>query len=164
MTAPTPLTASQMLVSVQRALGYFPSAMADSRAALLLLATALQETGGSTRVQINGPARGLSQLQLNYIEDIAVNPASREKFIAFCGALGVPFAPRALYGRLTSNDELNFGLDRLGYWCVPSPLPQVGDSDGAWTYYLECHKPGAPDVGRWTQSSYPVALIALKAA
>lgn len=164
MSVPAPpVTPIYMLQTIRQALGYFRPDMRGTPIEVLLLATALYESGGLTRVQVNGPARGLPQLQLNYIQDIASNRASEQWLVRFCQSVGAPAEPRKIYGRLTSNDVLAFGVDRLGFWCDPNPLPEVGDADAAGVYYDAVHQPGSWVPERWRDEAYPCALATLKA-
>lgn len=57
-----PATSRAILRAVNIALNALPKALTSDAARCLLVATALQETGGETRYQHNGgPARGLWQ-------------------------------------------------------------------------------------------------------
>lgn len=163
MRLPVPVTPADLLGITRDALLCFPEPMQSASAALVSVATALQETGGRTRVQLpSGAGRGFWQQQQNFIADVASNPASARLYVHVCERLGVPQAPRKLYGRLTSNDTLGAALFRLGLWCDPAPLPAVGDINGAWDLYVRVQQPGKPSRDRWS-IVYPQALAALRA-
>lgn len=129
------------------ALALLPAKMSLARAQIdiQLLATTLQEAPNAEQKQIGGPAVGVFQMERGGgVVGVLTHPASKQAAIAFCKALGVPPTADGVYGALqSSNDVLDAGFARLLYWTDKDPLPEVGDVEGAWRYYLANWRPGA---------------------
>ena len=161
-----------------------PPSMWSPRALRLLAAICLQESGGENIPQrladgSEGLAAGFPQMQANGIEDVLVNSASAA-LAAVCtersgilgadgakyppGPRGYPLGATHPVAVLVRANFLNFPtlqmqLARLMLWDNPNPLPQMGDGDGMWAYYLETWRPGKPNRERWDSFSWPQACL-----
>lgn len=140
-----------------------PSEMDSPEARLLVLATGAQETQYLTRQQDDGPARGLFQMQINDIRDLMNNQMSGNHVWTLCGVLGVTYGSNAMFDALLTDDLFAAAMCRLNYWCIPRPLPAIGDVVGCYAYYELAQRPGKPSYSRWKQTAYPQALAAITA-
>lgn len=159
-----PASAKDVLADViVPAFEHLPSEMDSPEARLIVLATGVQETQYQTRQQVDGPARGLFQAQYNFILDLMHNPASGNHVWNLCGVMGITYGSHAMFDALLRDDPFAACMCRLGFWCDPRPLPDVGDVLGAWGAYERVQRPGKPSYTRWKQTAYPQALAALQA-
>ena len=122
-----------------------PSLPWDDRAAVMLLANTLQESDLAYRVQKGGgPARGLWQMELGGgVHGVMTHPASSKLAGQLLARRGVPKTERSAYLALAGDDLLAFGFARLLLWTDAKPLPDLGDVDGSFVYYLRLWRPGA---------------------
>lgn len=112
----------------------------SDRAEVLLLATALQESGLSHRRQLPlskgaepGPARSYLQFEEIAIGDVLTRRTSSVAAARLMGALSYPaWVPDAVHRDAEQNDVLAFGLSRLNFWNDPQPLPDLQEADSAW--------------------------------
>ena len=133
------------------ALLLLPKKMTTPSAEVQLLATHLQEAPNGEQCQLparpgkSGPARGIFQFERDGgVAGVLQHPQSRPHVLEVCRALGVQATVQGIYDALPStNDVLDCALARLLYWTDPAPLPEVGDVEGAWRYYLHNWRPGA---------------------
>lgn len=119
-------------------------------ARVMLLSIGLQESRFLHRKQIGGPARGFWQFEqgggLVGVLSLAV---TKKKARALCDAREVSPVAADVYYRLEHDDVLAAGFARLLLLTDPRPLPQLGDEQGAWAYYLRNWRPGKPHPDSW---------------
>lgn len=148
-----------------------PQRMDTPEARVLSLTIALQESRGTMRRQLvmrrgrlvpEGPAKGLHQGEITggMCTGIRTHYATREHVADVLRARKVENNPRAIWDALEHDDVLSFALARLLLWSEPSKLPELGDVDGAWRYYLRAWRPGKPHLHTWAEC-YRVAREAL---
>lgn len=149
--------------AINDALALLPPGLTSQQARLLLLAIALQESGCRTRRQAgNGPARSLWQGEVTggmcygVLRHRLTGPVAR----GLCDDRDCPPDPRSVWQRIEVDDVLAAGLARLLLFSDPAPLPDIGDVDGAWAYYLRTWRPGRPRPEHWP-GHYAEALQAL---
>lgn len=138
--------------AINPALSMLPSAMSRQPEKLmtLMLAIGLQESRFKHRRQINGPARGYWQFERGGgVRGVLLHKASRDAAVALCKARGVAPNDQAVYAALERDDVLAAGFARLLLWTDPRPLPELGDADAAWDYYIRNWRPGKPHRKTW---------------
>ncbi len=149
-----------------------PAKFHGDQARLMLLAIPQQESGWQYRQQIGGPARSYYQMeQGGGIRGVLTHPATKAYARAICGLRAVAPVESDVYAAFLSDDQLACAFARLLLWSDPSPLPQLGDEQGAWSLYHRTWRPGAFDRGtaeqqaevlaRW-HGSYSAALAAVR--
>jgi hypothetical protein len=147
-----------------------PAKFDGAQARVLLLAIPQQESGWKYRQQIGGPARSYYQFeQAGGIRGVLTHPATKAYARAICGLRAVAPVESDVYAAFLFDDPLACAFARLLLWTDPSPLPQLGDEQGAWALYHRTWRPGAFDRGdasqkadvkaRW-HNSYSAALAA----
>lgn len=149
------------------ALALLPKAL-DSRAArVLVTAICLQESGLATRRQYgDGPARGLAQFELGSklshggVWGVYLHRASSELLRLLCRDRDCNFDPFAIWAQLEHDDVLAAGVARLMLLTNPAPLPDVGQEQGAWDYYVNTWRPGKPRPQDWP-GNYSKALTVM---
>lgn len=122
--------------------------MRSTEATGMLLTIGLQESALIYRRQIGGPAMGLWQFEsgggwkgvLNHAAT-ANEAANLLKFFGYAGDPG--------YEVLAENDVLACCFARLLLWTHPLTLPERGQFDYAWKYYLNLWRPGKPHPETW---------------
>jgi hypothetical protein len=138
----------------------------DDRARLMLTAISGQEANWTDRVQGGkGPAHGLFQFERGGgVTGVLHNPVTVHLAIGACVKSGIPANPVAAWGALATaaHDNLAVAFARLLLWSDPAPLPNIGDEDTAYEYYLRLWKPGKPSRKRWSVV-YPQAMTAIQA-
>lgn len=130
-------------------LDLLPARMDSREARAMLLACALQESGFRHRRQVGGPARGWWQFEPIGVRGVLEHPASRTTAERVCELLRYPPDPGALYEAIEHNDALACAFARLLLWRLPQRLPTRGESDYAWSQYIDCWRPGRPHRERW---------------
>lgn len=146
MALPLPIAPADALARILRPTeALLPSLPWDNRAGVVLLANAMQESDLANRVQMGGgPARGLWQMELGGgVHGVMTHPASSKLAGQLLARRGVPQTERSAYLALAGDDLLACGFARLLLWTDAKPLPDLGDSDGAFAYYLRLWRPGA---------------------
>lgn len=126
-----------------------PAHMDSPQARALMLAIGLQESGFTTRRQVNGPARGYWQFELGGVRAVWAHHLSMEPLRLLCRALDVNFDPNSIYPALETNDVLAAGVARLLLFTDAAPLPELSDEQGAWNYYQRNWRPGKPRPQDW---------------
>lgn len=145
------------LVVVPTIREYFPT-QSPTQAQVLLIAIAGQETAWEARTQLYGPARGFFQAEFGgHVARVFDHASGRMKDI--CQELVVPFSRSDVYQTIAWNDVLACAIARIALLLDREPLPQLGEIDEAWAYYLRVWAPGKPDRSRWG-TVYPLALNA----
>ncbi|NID14980.1 hypothetical protein [Luteibacter yeojuensis] len=120
----------------------------DDRAAVALLAIALQEGGMDGQIayrqQISGPARGPWMFeQGGGVHGVMTHQATAMLAGQLLARRGVPKTERSAYLALAADDLLACGFARLLLFSDPAPLPEVGEGDAMLAYYLRNWRPGA---------------------
>lgn len=117
----------------------------------MLLAIGLQESALIYRRQFgNGPARGLWQFERGGgVAGVLQHRATAGFAADLCAVLDVRADPLEVWNQMERDDVLAAGFARLLLWSDPSPLPKIGDVDGAWELYLRTWRPGKPHVHAW---------------
>ena len=137
---------------VQKGLKYLPANMSNSFPKVLqaLLTIGLQESLFIHRFQVlntpgvKGPARGFWQFESGGgVKGVMTHSATKAPLQAACRELGVPFERNTIWLSLEHNDDLAVVCARLLLYSDPMPLPEVGDVEGMWQYYLRNWRPGA---------------------
>lgn len=120
------------------------------KARVLMLAIAGQESAWEHRRQIGGPAHSFWQFEKGGgVVGVLTHPASRDKIKAVCAELGVPCDAESVYQAMVDNDVLAACMARLLLWTDAAPLPEVGEVDASWNYYLRNWRPGLPHPEAW---------------
>ncbi len=133
----------------------------DDRARVIVLAIAGQESAWKDRRQRGGPARSFWQFEKG--GGVAqLFKHTPDQLRAVCAALSIPFDQTTVFEAMAWNDDLAGAMARLLLWTDSRPLPQVGDEAGAWNYYLDNWRPGAPHPEAWP-GNYGKALAAITA-
>lgn len=141
--------------SILAAFELLPRKMDSIAAEAQLLKTALQESRGTQRYQIGGPARGLWQFELGSertrggVWGVYLHPDTRAHLVSLCDRLSVACDPHTIYNTLATNDVLAAAVARLNYWWVRNPMPAVLDEEGSWAYYQSTWNPGRPRKATW---------------
>lgn len=127
-------------------------------ARVLMFAIAMQESKLIYRRQIRGPARGLWQFEEGTrasrggVWGVYLHPTSKRPLENFCEELGIECDPEIIYETLEYNDILAAGVARLLLVTDPRPLPEIGDQDAAWQYYVRNWRPGKPHPDAWEEN------------
>lgn len=143
----------------------FTGVVSDDRARVLLLAIAGQESAWEHRRQIRGPARGYFQFERGGgTRGVLNHHASAPRALKLLGGLSIPPDEATVYEALAWSDHLAVGFARLLLYTDPRSLPDVGEQDSAWDYYIRNWRPGRPHPENWPMR-YMAALaeIACKA-
>lgn len=141
--------------AVDPAMVLLPDPMDSRRARVQLAATMLQESRGIDRHQIGGPAHGLWQFEQGTrksrggVWGVYLHEASAPHLRRACSLLRCDFDPVAIYTDIEFDDVLACVVARLLLWTDRQPLPAIGDTPGAWDYYLRNWNPGKPKPGKW---------------
>jgi len=113
-------------------------------ARIQLLATGMQESKFMDRVQRgNGPAHSFWQEEPNSIKAVFGHGVVGPMLVDICNKLGVSPDWQTVYKEVVMNDVLACAVARLILYADSNPLPQVGDSDGAFKCYVRNWRPGA---------------------
>lgn len=113
-------------------------------ARIQLLTIGLQESRFMDRVQNgNGPAHSFWQEEPNGIKAVLSNKLTGPILTSICNKLGVSPDWQTIYKEVILNDVLACAVARLLLYADPTPLPKVGDSDGAFQCYVRTWRPGA---------------------
>jgi hypothetical protein len=151
------------------ALALLPAGMKTDKALVLELAIMGQESGWKDRYQVvagggKGPARGLAQFERGGgVKGVLEHPASAALAGKVCTARRVPTVASVVWEELEHDDILAACFARLLLYTDPHPLPEIGDEQGAWDYYVRNWRPGKPHRDRWGQN-YAKAVAAVGVA
>lgn len=129
-----------------------PPGLAATESDAMLLAIALQESGGIRRRQSgNGPARGFWQFETGGIVAVLRHPETGPLLRSALVALCYPSSTTAINisVAIEHNDVLACVLARLLLWTVPGRLPGREMADIGWMQYLQAWRPGAPRPKDW---------------
>lgn len=144
------------------ALARFAGVSSDDRARVLVLAIAGQESVWEFRRQINGPARGFWQFERGGgTRGVLNHHVSAPRAMKLCAGLSIPASESLVFEALAWSDYLSVGFARLLLLTDSRRLPDVGDEDAAWNYYLRNWRPGRPRPDSWSLR-YKASIDALK--
>lgn len=129
-----------------------PPRLDTVEARLELLAIGRQESRFIYRRQEGGPARGFWQFeQGGGVRGVLMHPSTTSLITEVCQARQVQCNAPAVYRAIENDDVLACCMARLLLWTDSHALPALDDADGAWSYYLECWRPGKPHRKTWNQ-------------
>jgi hypothetical protein len=146
--------------AIEPAMVLLPERMDTPEALVMMLAIGLQESRFLHRVQMgNGPARGFWQFEeWGGVRGVIQHGASRTHIPTVCQACGVyPRSQENIYRNLATNDVLAAAFARLLLFTDPNPLPELGEVNEAWEYYIRNWRPGKPHRQTW-DTLYSTAL------
>jgi hypothetical protein len=137
-------------------------ALGGARAEVMLLAIAGQESNLEHRFQVHGPARGYWQFERGGgLAGVLSHKATSMIMHEALDALAIDKGYEAVWAALPYSELLQVTAARCLLWTDPQPLPEVGDEQLAWAYYLRCWRPGKPRCDDWT-THYRAALQAVR--
>lgn len=149
--------------AIDQALEILPDRMDSPEARVMMAAIGLQESKFIYRKQIGGPAKGFWQFERNGgVRGVVNHQASCSYAVQVCAEQGVPFNTTSIYNALEFDDVLAGAFARLLLWADPHPLPDIGDAQGAWDYYIRNWRPGKPHRHTWDEF-YQKATVAVGA-
>lgn len=161
MIHPTPDQLSWIDVSiVTPALRMLPPVMNTPPARAQLLAIGLQESRFIHRHQINGPARGWWQFELNGCKAVLSHDGVAPSARAVCAALDVRHEPGQVYAAIEHHDVLAAAFARLLLRASPKPLVGPLEFEESWELYIDAWRPSKPHRDTWTEF-YSVAWDAV---
>jgi hypothetical protein len=141
-----------------------PGKFASPEAVVMLLAIGLQESRFQHRKQLGGPARGFWQFENGGgARGVIEHWSTATHADAVCALRGVATEWGNVYNRLAYDDLLACAFARLLLYTDPAQLPEVGDHQAAWDYYLRNWRPGKPHPETW-RGLYAQAVQALMAS
>lgn len=148
---------------IDPALAFLPAKFDSVRARVMLLAIGLQESRFEHRFQVvqgrpraKGPARGFWQFERGGgVRGVLRHPDSKDHARRICRlrriASEAPGAEQAVWITLERDDLLACCFARLLLWTDVQPLPELGDADEAWDYYVRTWRPGKPHPETWPE-------------
>lgn len=149
---------------IPRAYRILPPALKDPRATVLLLAIGLQESRFERREQVGGPARGFWQFERGGgVRGVLRHWSTRTPAAMACAARDCPVLPNDVYLRIAEDDILACAFARLLLFTDPAPLPDIGEHDEAWRYYVRTWRPGKPHQRTW-RKLYDEAVATVRGA
>lgn len=148
------MTPDDVLLKIIRpTLDIFGGSYVSPEAELMLLAIQQQEDIGCTRCQIGGPARGLWQMEPNGVYGVLHHKRTSVPAAILLAHIGLSLeTSRLICAEMQDNDTLACGFARLLLLTIPRQLPAVGDSDEAWSQYIEAWRPGKPRHDDWKEN------------
>jgi hypothetical protein len=131
-------------------LAVLPPKMDTPEARWLLIAIAQQESAWTLRKQTGGPARGFWQCeQGGGLADVMVHePTWHNAYLAAMN-WAIPFGRQSIFEALAWHDPMACVVARLILWLDVRPLPDRGDLQECWNYYVSNWRPGRPGPDRW---------------
>jgi len=134
VTTYLPYTPSNLRYLIESTLK--PLNLYSSNAEELLLATCAQESAfGTFRVQSNGPARGIFQMEKEDHDDIWTNYLKYHDDLS--GQIKDLAGGNNTAEVLINNDPYAIAMARVHYARKPGTLPSATDLNGLWNYYKE---------------------------
>ena len=138
------------IIAIRAGLGLLPRVMTSDEALVMMIAIGLQESRFVHRKQIGGPALGFWQFEKHGgVKGVMQHASSKKHAERVCAKLSIPFDRTVIYNSLAYNDPLAAAFARLLLWTDPKPLPELGDVNGAWDYYIRNWRPGKPHRRTW---------------
>ena len=140
-------------------LALLPAKMDTPRARMMIVAIGMQESKFLVRKQMgNGPARSFWQFEEGNARSRGgvwgtMNHSSTAGFAkTVADAFGISFDSRSIWQAMETNDSVGVAFARLLLWTDARPLPNFGEADAGWAYYLRCWNPGKPKPETWPQA------------
>ena len=131
-------------------------------AAVLVMAIGGQESKYLARRQLikkggklvpEGPAVSFWQFEENGgVRGVLQHPANETLERRLCAVQGVRYEKRAVWEAMQHDDVLGAGMARMLLAADSKRLPDVGDVEGAWDYYLRVWRPGKPHKDTWAKA------------
>lgn len=139
---------------IPASLSLLPDSMDTPQARAMLVAIAMQESKVSYRKQVNGPARGFWQFEINGVDGVRHHPVTRNYVLNILESLRYPLAitTAEIHAALEHNDILACCFARLLLYTLPLHLPNADEIDDAWEQYLAAWRPGKPHRYTWTSN------------
>lgn len=136
--------------AIAEGLKLLPASMNTRKARVLMYAIALQESRFKHRRQIGGPARGFWQFERGGgVRGVLSHPSSSKHAGKVCVARNVKPTSIDVYPELEHDDVLAAAFARLLLYTDPRSLPEVGEVQEAWDYYIRNWRPGKPHRKTW---------------
>jgi hypothetical protein len=136
--------------------------LGGAQAEVMLLAIAGQESNLEHRFQVHGPARGWWQFERGGgLAGVMSHKATGKIMHDALDELGIGTAYEAAWAALPYSELLQVTAARCLLYTDPAPLPEVGDEQHAWAYYLRNWRPGRPHGDQWA-NHYRAALAATR--
>ena len=126
-----------------------PTTMDSYAARALMLAIGQQESRFLYRRQINGPARGFWQFEVNGVRGVLNHQSTKRYAAAVLTEMRIQAEPEPVHAALEYSDILAAVMARLLLWTYPRGLPNSNDALGGWEYYIACWRPGKPHRATW---------------
>lgn len=145
---------------VEPGLILLPPRFRTAEAVVLLLSIGQQESRFVHTSQLRGgPARGYYQFErgggyAGVIHHRASKPYAKDLLDDFS------LSEQDGFGFLATNPYLATAFARLLLYTDPKPLPDLGDTEGAWQYYVRTWRPGKPKPETWSDY-YKLSLTAV---
>jgi hypothetical protein len=131
------------------ALSMLPPHMDSIAARAMLLAIGMQESGFKYRRQMRGPALSFWQAEATGgFRGLLDHPDSGELARGALKRMAYGEPDPSDFQALEDNDILACIGARLLLWTHPKALPE-GDASVAWSYYVNCWRPGKPHRETW---------------
>lgn len=147
--------------TIEPALALLPARMANDKARVMMLAIGLQESRFEHTHQIGGPAHSWWQFESGGgVKGVMNHASSYVHAMVLCEECGVAFKRADVFNAMEHDQVLAAGMARLLLWTDPRPMPTIGDSAGAWAYYLRNWRPGKPHPRTW-KGFYEQAVFAV---
>jgi len=128
----------------------------SDEARVMMLAIAGQESNWEYRLQQGGPARSLWQFEKGGGVD-GVFRLCGDQINSVCYMLGIPCNNTTVFEAMAWNNVLGATMCRLLLFTDAAPLPEIGDVQAGWNYYLRNWRPGMPHPEVWPDR-YQVAM------
>lgn len=138
-------------IVIPSAMRLLPAMMDTIPARAKLLAIGLQESRFEHRFQIGGPAHGFWQSEYGggAWTGILNHDATRELSRSILKLMAYGEPDIGDYKGIAHNDVLACAFARLLLWTHPKRLPQRGEHEYAWDYYMDTWRPGKPHRATW---------------
>lgn len=148
--------------AIESAYELLPARISSDKATLMLLAIQRQEDPELRRYQLvkrtpktlpenivseqwaKGPARGWPQMeQGGGVKGVLTHAGVQDYAFNVCDHFKLTASAFSVWRALETNDVLSAAFARLLLWADSKPLPEIGDTEGAWKTYIRVWRPGA---------------------
>lgn len=147
--------------AIMPAYSLLPARMASREATAMILAICMQESRFQFRKQVVryvqgepvfGPARGYGQFEMQGgILGVLRHEATRVYIRDVLTELNYDHEVLTSYQAIEHNDVVCAAYCRLYLWTHPDPLPEFGQDETSWNYYLSVWRPGKPHRETWNK-------------
>lgn len=143
---------------VTAGLRLLPKSMDSLKARILMTAIGLQESRFDHADQLErdgtntvlGPALGFWQFERGGgVKGVMTHVSSKAYARDAATQLGIQWDRTDIWTALKLSPALAGCFARLLLYTDPKPLPEIGDAEGAWQYYLRTWRPGKPHRKTW---------------